>query len=58
MTTIKENKQGMYDTVMQQFHATADEMELNPNIRRILAIFEKSQRIFPSLAEAQSSSNF
>ena len=28
----------MYDTVMQQFHATADEMELNPNIRRILAI--------------------
>lgn len=38
MTAIKENKQGMYETVMQQFHATADEMNLNPNIRRILAI--------------------
>lgn len=37
-TTTKENKQGMYETVMQQFNATADEINLNPNIRRILAI--------------------
>lgn len=37
-TTTKENKQGMFETVMQQFNATADVMDLNPNIRRILAI--------------------
>jgi len=36
--TKKENKQGMYETVMQQFNATADVIDLNPNIRRILAI--------------------
>ena len=36
--TKKENKQGMYETVMQQFNATADLIDLNPNIRRILAI--------------------
>lgn len=28
----------MYDTVMQQFNATADLINLNPNIRKILAI--------------------
>ena len=38
ITTKKETKQGMYETVMQQFNATADIIALNPNIRRILAI--------------------
>ena len=31
-------KKSMYDTVMQQFDKTADAMNLNPNIRKILAI--------------------
>jgi len=31
-------KQQMYETVLQQFNKTADLMQLNPNIRRILAI--------------------
>lgn len=38
ITTKKEGKQGMYETVMKQFNATADLMDLNPNIRKILAI--------------------
>lgn len=38
ITKQKENKQGMYETVMKQFNATADLIELNPNIRKILAI--------------------
>src|SRR5665811_2215469 len=38
ITTEKETKQGMYETVMQQFNATADIIDLNPNIRKILAI--------------------
>lgn len=37
-TTEKTNKQGMYETVMRQFNKTADIIDLNPNIRRILAI--------------------
>lgn len=35
-TTMK--KHGMYETVMEQFNATADRINLNPNIRKILAI--------------------
>lgn len=31
-------KQQMYETVMQQFNKTADLIDLNPNIRRILSI--------------------
>jgi len=31
-------KQQMYETVLQQFNKTADLMQLNPNIRRILGI--------------------
>ena len=38
ITTKKETKQGMYETVMQQFNSTADIIDLNPNIRRILSI--------------------
>lgn len=38
ITTKKEEKQGMYETVMKQFNATADLIDLNPNIRKILAI--------------------
>ncbi|MDT0688804.1 Glu/Leu/Phe/Val dehydrogenase [Salegentibacter sp. F188] len=32
------SKQNMYDTVMKQFNKTADIIELNPNIRKILGI--------------------
>src|SRR5690606_36782435 len=39
MTTTKEKKPlSMYDTVMKQFNKTADLNDLNPNIRKILAI--------------------
>lgn len=38
ITTQKENKQSMYDTVMKQFNQTADIIDLNPNIRKILGI--------------------
>ncbi|HSI69094.1 MAG TPA: Glu/Leu/Phe/Val dehydrogenase [Gillisia sp.] len=39
MTTLLEKKkQGMYETVMQQFNATANIINLNPNIRKILGI--------------------
>ncbi|HET8810785.1 MAG TPA: Glu/Leu/Phe/Val dehydrogenase [Flavobacteriaceae bacterium] len=39
MITTKEKKQSsMYDTVMQQFNKTADLIDLNPNIRKILSI--------------------
>ncbi len=38
ITSEKENKQSMYDTVLRQFNKTADLIELNPNIRRILAL--------------------
>ena len=34
----KETKTNMYGTVMEQFNKTADFMELNPNIRKILGI--------------------
>lgn len=37
-TDIKEKKKGMYETVMEQFHKTADAMHLNPNIKKILGI--------------------
>lgn len=36
--TTKKNKQSMYDTVLKQFNQTADLIDLNPNIRKILAI--------------------
>lgn len=39
MTTIqKVNKQSMYETVLKQFNKTADIIDLNPNIRKILGI--------------------
>ncbi|MGY5851117.1 Glu/Leu/Phe/Val family dehydrogenase [Salegentibacter sp. F14] len=39
MTTIKKrNKQNMYETVLNQFNKTADIINLNPNIRKILGI--------------------
>ncbi len=39
MTTTKEKKPlSMYDTVMKQFNKTADLIDLNPNIRKILSI--------------------
>lgn len=34
----KEQKQGMIETVMEQFNKTAEAMHLNPNIRKILGI--------------------
>ncbi len=36
--TEEAKKPSMYDNVLQQFNKTADRMNLNPNIRRILAI--------------------
>jgi len=36
--TKTPNKQSMYDTVMSQFNKTADIIDLNPNIRKILGI--------------------
>ncbi len=39
MKTIeKEAKKGMYENVMQQFNRAADLMDLNPSVRKILAI--------------------
>ena len=38
INTKKANKQSMYETVMSQFNKTADIMDLNPNIRKILGI--------------------
>jgi len=39
MITLKEPKQkSMYENVMEQFNKTADSMQLNPNIRKILSI--------------------
>lgn len=39
MITTKEKKQAsMYDTVIHQFNKTADLIDLNPNIRKILSI--------------------
>lgn len=38
ITETKQNKQSMYDTVLKQFNKTADLIDLNPNIRRILAL--------------------
>ncbi|MGM0934372.1 MAG: Glu/Leu/Phe/Val family dehydrogenase [Bacteroidota bacterium] len=39
MSTIqKVNKQNMYETVLKQFNNTADLIDLNPNIRKILGI--------------------
>ncbi|HET8886447.1 MAG TPA: Glu/Leu/Phe/Val dehydrogenase [Salinimicrobium sp.] len=38
MITAKKEKLGMYDTVLKQFNHTADVMDLNPNIRKILGI--------------------
>ncbi len=39
MKVIKKNqKMGMYENVMQQFNRAADLMELNPSVRKILAI--------------------
>jgi glutamate dehydrogenase (NAD(P)+) len=38
ITEAKKNKQSMYDTVLTQFNKTADLIDLNPNIRRILAL--------------------
>jgi len=39
MITVKESKQKtMYDNVMEQFNKTADTINLNPNIRKILSI--------------------
>lgn len=37
-TLEKVNKQNMYDTVLEQFNKTADLINLNPNIRKILGI--------------------
>src|SRR5690606_35103619 len=37
-TMTAPKKQQMYETVMQQFNKTADLIDLNPNIRRILSI--------------------
>lgn len=34
----KSNKQSMFETVQKQFNKTADLIDLNPNIRKILAI--------------------
>ncbi len=36
--TKTANRQSMYDTVMNQFHKTADIINLNPNIKKILGI--------------------
>ncbi len=38
INTKKANKQSMYETVMNQFNNTADIIDLNPNIRKILGI--------------------
>jgi len=39
MITLKEPKQkSMYENVMEQFNKTADSMQLNPDIRKILSI--------------------
>lgn len=39
MITVKESKQkSMYENVMEQFNKTADTIDLNPNIRKILSI--------------------
>ena len=38
INTKKAPKQSMYETVMNQFNKTADIIELNPNIRKILGI--------------------
>lgn len=39
MITLKEPKQkSMYENVMEQFNKTADSMQLNPNIKKILSI--------------------
>lgn len=38
IATAEQQKKGMYENVMEQFHKTADAMHLNPNIRKILGI--------------------
>ncbi len=38
ITANKNNKQSMFKTVQNQFNKTADLIDLNPNIRKILAI--------------------
>ena len=38
INTKKVIKQSMYETVMNQFNNTADMIDLNPNIRKILGI--------------------
>jgi len=38
INTKEVTKQSMYDTVMSQFNKTADIIDLNPNIRKILGI--------------------
>ena len=36
--TKEKNKQTMFDTVMKQFNQTADLIDLDPSIRKILGI--------------------
>lgn len=36
--TMEAPKKSMYDTVLDQFNATADSMQLNPDIKRILSL--------------------
>jgi glutamate dehydrogenase (NAD(P)+) len=38
VNTAAVAKKSMYDTVLEQFNATADKISLNPNIRKILAM--------------------
>lgn len=38
ITQEKETKQSMFQTVLKQFNKTADLIDLNPNIRRILSL--------------------
>ena len=38
ITTKEPAKKSMYENVMEQFHKTADIMNLNPDIRKILSI--------------------
>jgi len=41
MEILKEQKQKtMLDNVIEQFDKTADSMNLNPNIRKILSIYK------------------
>src|SRR5690606_26450927 len=37
-TTKEEKKMGMYENVIEQFNRAADLMDLNPSVRKILAI--------------------